>query len=187
MAGESSMLRRGTIGLVLAACVALTGCYGDGIWQVGSGGGEIPPGLYSAPAGPQCHWARYQGGNPGFVTAENWAVSRMFVEITADDDRFLSERCGPWTAPQAGAYTAHPGALVESDQNHRVGIDMMAGTWRSSGSGDCLWIRLRDWKWDYDGTGVIASGTAPGPVSVTIAPTDVGFESVGCGGWYKVA
>ena len=64
---------------------------------------------------------------------------------------------------------------------------MMPGTWRSSGSGDCLWIRVSNWQWDYDSTGLIAKGESTGPTTVTVAPTDVGFESFGCGGWQKIA
>ena len=96
----SHVLKSAVLGVVL---LALTGCFGDGTWVVGNGEGEMPPGVYTAEAGPPCHWARYQGGTPGFITAENWAVNRMFVEIIPQDNRFLSENCGTWVAPQAGA------------------------------------------------------------------------------------
>ena len=62
-----------------------------------------------------------------------------------------------------------------------VGSDIQPGTYRSGGGDFCYWERL-------SGTGgsfseIIANDISDGPSIVTISPTDVAFDSSGCGTW----
>lgn len=62
-----------------------------------------------------------------------------------------------------------------------VGSDIQPGTYRSGGGDFCYWERL-------SGTGgsfseIIANDFSDGPSIVTISPTDVAFDSSGCGTW----
>lgn len=176
----------------IAGCVvamfALTACFPDGLWNVGTGENQMPPGLYSAEGGQDCIWVRYDGGiTEADMVGLHLGTKRVIVEIDASDDYFYSESCGTWQALPTTPFTAHPNAIVESDQDHRIGIDMAPGTWRSSGSGTCKWTRLSDWKWNvpsYDN--IIDSGETDDPATVVVDASDVGFESSGCGGWYKI-
>jgi len=62
-----------------------------------------------------------------------------------------------------------------------VGKQIAAGTYHAAGGGDCYWARERDLS---GGTSaILANDTPSGPVTVTILPTDVGFQTQGCGTW----
>jgi hypothetical protein len=69
-----------------------------------------------------------------------------------------------------------------------VGVDVQPGTYRTTGPvtgvDKCYWARLN--STDDDVGGVIAAGLPPGPASVTILPTDKGFQTAGCAEWTKV-
>lgn len=175
--------------VVVAALLALTACYTDGIWEVGTGQDQIPPGVYMSQGGPDCWEGRFDGGLlDADIVGANTSTGRGFIEILASDDYFLNDGCGLVLTPQAEPYTSYPELLVESDASHRIGVDMASGTWQSSGPGPCSWWRVSNWQWDYpDYLNVIDSATdVMGAQTVAIAPTDVGFESYGCGGWFKV-
>jgi hypothetical protein len=62
----------------------------------------------------------------------------------------------------------------------RVGVDISPGTWVASAVQGCRWNRLSGFGGLYDSG--IESGAAP---AVSIEPTDVAFESNGCGTWTK--
>ena len=83
----------------------------------------------------------------------------------------------------AGTASAAPATSIRKDGTYRVGVDIVAGLYHSDGGGDfCYWER----KSGFGGTldEIIANGlTEGGPVSVAIAPSDVGFETQGCGTW----
>lgn len=185
------MTRYAKLAALGAVLLTLSACYGDGVWFVGNGGqDQIPAGIYSSPGGTDCLWGRLigDGTQESDIVGLNSGVNRGFVQVLASDVLFYTESCGFWEAPTAAPYTVHPNAIVESNQDHRIGIDMMPGTWQSTGSGDCGWARVSSWVWDYpDFNNVIDSGFGAGPRTVTIAATDVGFESFDCGGWVKVA
>jgi hypothetical protein len=80
--------------------------------------------------------------------------------------------------------TATP-RVAFSDGTHRVGPDIVAGTYQSAATADsCYWERLRGFGGTLDD--VIANYFGSSPTIVTIAPTDVGFRSSSCGGWTKI-
>ncbi|WP_300007689.1 hypothetical protein [Pseudonocardia sp.] len=62
-----------------------------------------------------------------------------------------------------------------------VGEDIAAGTYRTAGSSECYWARLRGTSGDLDD--IIANGFAEGPTTLTIAPSDEAFEVGRCAEW----
>ncbi len=67
------------------------------------------------------------------------------------------------------------------DGTHRVGSDIQPGTYRTEGSSGCYYARLSGFSGEIDD--IVANGVPTGSAVVTIAPTDAGFESRGCGTW----
>ena len=63
-----------------------------------------------------------------------------------------------------------------------VGKDVQPGTYRDGGgSSGCYWERLSGFSGEM--SDVIANGFSEDVQIVTIAPSDVGFHSSGCGTW----
>jgi hypothetical protein len=90
----------------------------------------------------------------------------------------------PVTVTQT-VYTTPAPKIAFSDGTYRVGADIQAGTYRSTvTSTDCYWARLRGFGGTLDD--IIANYIGNSPTIVTIAATDVGFESDRCGGWEKI-
>lgn len=93
---------------------------------------------------------------------------------------------GPTIAPTATLPTVSTGASRPAgvgDGIHVVGTTLPPGTYHAPGSSGCYWARLSG----FGGSGeeIIANHFGSGPVVVTIAPTDKGFRSSGCGAWTK--
>lgn len=66
---------------------------------------------------------------------------------------------------------------------HLVGQDIEPGTYGTEGSGSCYWARLRGLGGELGD--VIANGLPQGPATVQIHPSDVAFETSGCGQWTR--
>lgn len=66
---------------------------------------------------------------------------------------------------------------------HLVGVDIEPGTYRNDGGDLCYWARLRGTSGGFND--IIANGIPDGPTVVTIASSDVAFESSGCGTWKR--
>lgn len=65
-----------------------------------------------------------------------------------------------------------------------VGEDIQPGTYRGDGSsGYCYWARLSGTSGSFDD--IIANGNPGGPTVVTIAESDVAFETSDCGEWIR--
>jgi hypothetical protein len=80
---------------------------------------------------------------------------------------------------------AAPGAReTMGDGTWRVGEEVVPGTYRAPGGGNCYWERLSNFSGDLGG--IIANGFADRNPTVTIAPSDVGFHSNNCGTWTKI-
>jgi len=76
--------------------------------------------------------------------------------------------------------TTAPGTL--GDGTFRVGVDISPGTYRAANpSQGCYWERLSGFSGEFGD--VIANNFTDAPEVVTIAPTDAGFSSDGCGTW----
>ncbi|WP_213813805.1 hypothetical protein [Glaciihabitans sp. dw_435] len=77
-----------------------------------------------------------------------------------------------------------PAAGMARDGEYLVGVDVIPGTYVARSSGvNCSWYRLgRDTDYDY-----LGQGAAPGQAIVTIAASDVYFQTDGCGSWVPIA
>jgi len=85
--------------------------------------------------------------------------------------------------PTTAAPTTVPGPKTTfGDGEYRVGSDIAAGTYRASGTGECYWARLKGFSGDLDD---ILANNAGRPGIVTIAASDAGFKTEGCGTWSK--
>jgi hypothetical protein len=72
---------------------------------------------------------------------------------------------------------------IITDGLWKVGEEVAPGTYRSSGGGNCYWARLSGFSGDLDD--IITNGLGRNQ-TVTISPSDVGFESDGCGEWTRI-
>lgn len=119
---------------------------------------------------------------------------------TPDDDKTVSatgqaeqpstsreeERTTVPTTPAPTVATTAPGPKTSfGNGTHRVGVDIAPGTYVAPGGSGCYWERQSV----FGGSGVdaiIANEFARGgQVVVTIAATDKGFKTSGCGTWTK--
>lgn len=92
----------------------------------------------------------------------------------------------PPTNPPAPPVTAPPqpppAPAGFGNGTFAVGRDIAPGTYRAPNTSFCYWARLSGFSGSFDE--IIANDTTSGgPSMVTIKPTDVGFESSGCGTW----
>ena len=175
------------------------GAFADGTWRVGT---TVEPGIYRTLGGPACHWARLSGfgGTRAEVIADNYSsgpflAGPQIVRIADTDAGFTATGCGTWrrqSTPPVPVPNATP-----ADGTWRVGIDVAPGTYRTPGtaatwppydwerfSKACRWARLSGFG-GTDGEILGASSFSAGPQVVTIAATDAGFASNGCGTWYS--
>jgi hypothetical protein len=197
ISGRTKTKRRSLIAVGIALIGGLTGCagnlttFGNGITPVGNGPGQVKPGLYTTNAtGPYaCGWERLRdlsGLVPGDLLGihTGWGGARQFVQILPKDVGIESDHCAKWVVPVKTSY--NPVRTRARTGAFRVPIDLAPGTYSTPGSSTslCQWDRLRS----FDGTphSVIASGGNYGPMTVTIAATDVGFDNHGCGTWTRV-
>lgn len=63
----------------------------------------------------------------------------------------------------------------------RVGEDIDAGSYRTQGGDFCYWERLSGFSGEFGD--IITNGIPTGPSTITIAASDAGFSSQGCGTW----
>jgi hypothetical protein len=155
--------------------------FGDGVHAVGS---DVQPGRYrtTSPSG-LCYWARLSGfgGTLDELIANDLAFggASEVVDIDAADLGFESDGCGTWST-DLSAVTTSPEAPF-GDGTYIVGVDVAAGTWRSAGGETCYWSRLAGFGGELGD--ILANDLPDGPTVVTIAPSDVGFTTSGCGEW----
>lgn len=128
-------------------------------------------------------------------------VASLFViallTLAAEDGCGTSDDGGGAPAsgesPAAGAPTDQPPAAQETtvaeepqetgfgDGTYVVGQDVQPGTYRTEGGEFCYLARLSGLGGTIDE--IITNDNGSGPQIVAIAPTDVGFETSGCGEW----
>jgi hypothetical protein len=173
--------------LSVLAITALTACAGDGTTLVGTKRGQSRPGLYMAlvPTGGYCYWERLRNTSGQFSgIIENGISSggREFVQIAPTDKAWSSNGCGAWTAPKAASY--NPNRSTAKPGSYRIPNDMVPGTFSAPGGASCYWERVSSWSHDVED--VIANNLGSGRQIVTIASTDKGFTSSGCGNWTRI-
>lgn len=77
-------------------------------------------------------------------------------------------------------YAPRVGEVVPGDGTWLIGRQIKRGTYRSAGSGVCLWQRLVG---GAVGWVVVDGAFGPGPQVVVLGKGDVAFASQGCGPW----
>ena len=156
--------------------------FGDGTFVVGA---DIRPGRYRAvDLGAFCSWSRLSGFSGGFddiIAIEIPQGASALVDIRPTDVGFESSGCGPWSSDLA-AVTAGSTAPF-GDGTYLVGVDVAPGTWRAPGGEFCTWQRLAGFSGDFGE--LIAIDIVTGPAIVSIAATDIGFSTTGCGSWTR--
>jgi putative cell wall-binding protein len=159
--------------------------FNDGPVLVGASG--VPAGTYRTRVRSNgCFWGRFSG--PDTQNDLVGAGSTNEPEITTiqpGDYEFSSANCATWTN-DLSAITSSPTAPLPAG-NYFVGTDVAPGTWTAVGSSQCYWAR--ESGFGGASSDIIADNSGPSdptnnPV-VTIAPTDQGFFSDGCGTWTK--
>lgn len=158
---------------------------GDGTWVVGK---EVKPGTYrlTEPRGG-CYWERMKnfGGGLNSIIANGNAIrggGPIIVTIEKNDAGFKSQDCGVWSSDLKTPVTANRQSF--DDGMYIVGVDFVAGTYRVDAKNGCYWERMRDFTGGLNS--IIANDNTKGSTIVSIAPSDAGFESDGCGHWTKV-
>lgn len=157
--------------------------FGDGTHIIGQ---DIKPGTYRLrePAS-FCYWARLKGfgGTVGEIVAnENVIGGYAVVTIAKGDKGFESQGCGEWSADLSSVNPDRK--RISIDGTYLLHVDILAGTWKSSGGDFCYWSRLRG----FGGTikDIIANDNVlGGSAVVTIAKSDKGFQVRGCGTWSR--
>jgi len=155
--------------------------FSDGTHRVGE---DIQPGTYRTREGSSgCYYARLSdfGGGLEEILANDNTNDPAIVTVEPTDAGFQSNRCGTWTqdlSPIIDSTTSF------EDGAYFVGTDIEPGTYRSSGSSGCYYARLSGFNGGLEN--IIANENTNTPAVVTIAPTDVGFESHRCGTWTRI-
>ncbi len=154
--------------------------FGDGIHEVGV---DIQPGTYRArEAQSGCYWARLSSlsGETDDIIANENEEAHPVVTISPIDKAFESDGCGEWTTDLSAVTDSRTSF---GDGKFIIGTDIDPGTYRSEVGSGCYYARLSGFGGTTDE--IIANANASGPALVTIAPTDKGFQSSGCGKWTR--
>ena len=154
--------------------------FGDGIFQVP---GQVKPGTYRTIAPMHgCLWERLSGftGAEDEVLASSYSNFPVVVTVRSTDKGFESLGCGSWTADLSAVKN---GGTSFADGVYIVGTDIQPGTYHNDGSPTCFYERLSGFSGDK--TDVLATGYPEHAADITIAKTDKGFKTKGCGTWTK--
>ena len=189
---RSVLLRRWRVPTCVAGVVTivalLAGCFGDGTFLVGSGKTQVAPGLYTTSVAPGgfCYWARLRStsGTPdAVITNDIVSGGRAFLLVARSDRAVESDGCGVWVPASAKSYNPTPTRMVDGE--YRVNVDVRAGTYLASGGSRCYWERRSSWD-TSNSNHILVNHYGPGQQIVTIARSDVGFGTSGCGSWTKI-
>ena len=157
--------------------------FGDGTYRVGL---DLAPGRYrTTTLGSGCSWQRlraFGGGLEDIIAITLPQGASALVDIAPTDLGFETSGCGTWTSDLSPASSA-PSAPF-GDGTYLVGVDIAPGTWRAPGGGFCSWQRLAGFSGELDD--IIAIELPDGATIVTIAESDAGFETAGCGVWQRI-
>jgi hypothetical protein len=154
--------------------------FGDGSYQVGK---DIQPGTYRTRVGsPGCYYERLSGfgGTVGDIIANSNTDYPAIVTIAPTDKGFDSQGCGTWTKDLSQITTSK---TTFDDGMYIIGTDITPGTYKNTGSPGCYYARLSGFGGTIDN--IIANNNVDTATIVTIASSDKGFESNGCGTWTK--
>ncbi|GAA2498092.1 hypothetical protein [Streptomyces longisporus] len=161
---------------------------GDGDFRVGS---DVKPGTYRTTGNTDgmCYWERAKDakGEMDSILANDNVSGTSYVTVKATDKLFKSNGCKDWEAVDAKAKGTPAARMAGDGGMFRVGSDIAAGTYRSTGNKDdsCYWERTKDA--DHSLHSIIANNNVTGTAVVTISPRDAYFKTTGCGDWKKAA
>jgi len=121
---------------------------------------------------------------PTTQTATTTETATATEPATSPTAGAATPTAGTGTPTPTGTAPGSPGgsAATFGDGTYTVGQTVKPGTYRAAGPGSlCYWERLKGFSGELDD--VIANNTSGDPSVVTIAPTDKGFRTSGCGTW----
>ncbi len=121
------------------------------------------------------------GGTISDIIANNNTDNPAIVTISATDKGFSSQNCGTWTKDLSQITTSKTNF---GDGMYIVGTDITPGTYKNTGATGCYYARLSGFSNTTDD--IIANNNVDTPTIVTIAASDQGFQSNGCGTWTKI-
>lgn len=150
--------------------------FGDGTYTIGQ---KVKPGTYRAPhPSSLCYWARLSGfgGSVDDIMANENTSAPAVVTIAPTDKGFQTRGCGEWTADLSQITSSKTSIPAGT---YIVNTDIAPGTYEAPGADGCYWARLSGFGGSTDS--VVANDNPTGSVVVTIAPSDKGFQSHGCG------
>jgi hypothetical protein len=154
---------------------------GDGNYIVGT---DIQPGTYRTrvPSG-NCYYARLSGfgGSNGDILANTNTDGPAVITIAPTDKGFQTSSCGTWTKDLSQITSSKTSF---TDGTFIINTDILPGTYRSSGGDNCYYARLSGFG--GSNSSIIANENANSSAIVTIASTDVGFQSSNCGMWSRI-
>ncbi|MFA6908389.1 MAG: hypothetical protein WC289_00700 [Patescibacteria group bacterium] len=154
--------------------------FSDGSHVVGA---DIQPGTYrQRVSSPGCYFARLSGfgGTIDEIIMNENAGAPAIVTVDVNDKGFQSRNCGIWTQDLS---TILDSQATFSDGTYILGTDIQGGTYKSSGGDSCYYARLSGFGGSIDE--IITNENTSDPAIITIASSDRGFTSHGCGTWSK--
>ena len=154
---------------------ALAAPKGNGFYQVGV---TILPGKWrSNGSGNGCYWARLDAAQ-GLIN-NHFGFAGGTVHIAPTDYEVEFDDCGQWEYVENEPVVLRPDAASPKDSGfYTVGIEIVPGQWRSTGTGDgCYWARLNGEQDIIDNH----FGNAGGTVTVSASDYEVQFDD--CGIW----
>jgi hypothetical protein len=152
---------------------ALTESRGSGFYRVGS---AIAPGKWrSTGTGGSCYWARLDQNQD--LLDNHYGMAGGTVSIRPDDYEVELSSCGTWIYVENEVPTLQADASADKGSGfYTVGVEIVPGSWRSTGSGDsCYWARLDGNQNLLDNHYGLSGGT------ITIQPGDYEVEFSDCG------
>ena len=159
-----------------------TGPFGDGTYLVGA---DIAPGRYRTTSlSSFCLWSRLSGfGGSDIIDIDIPSGASAIVDIAPTDVGFETGGCGSWSTDLSPVTASPTGPF--GDGTYLVGADIAPGRYRTTSlSSFCSWSRLSG----FGGSDIIDIDIPSGASAIVdIAPTDVGFETNGCGSWSLLA
>jgi len=152
--------------------------FGAGTQIVGE---DVQPGIYETGIVSGlfgCYWERLAGLSGEFddIIANGNVSNHDVVEIMGDDAAFGTD-CDAWypLTPVDPLLTTIPeGKWV-------LGTHITPGTYQTPGGDGCYWERLSGVSGTFDD--IISNGNPAGQAVVEIDPSDIAFNSSGCGEW----
>lgn len=126
----------------------------------------------------------FAGGSSSSTEAAPTTVTETATETTTVEST-VEVPAPPPEEPEGGEDPAPAGATITGDGTYLVGADIEPGTYRNSGTESCYWARLSGTSGDFDD--IITNNFGSGQQVVTIAESDVAFETTRCGTWEKIS